>query len=79
MAPPDEARYTIEQWSEDELRVTRTVGSLDDPDVARAAFVKAAEKEPGKPLTLRRGSQVILARWTQARRRERPGLRTLRV
>lgn len=77
MQAPTEPRYTIEQWSEDELSVTRTVGDIDDPDVARAAFLKAAEKEPGKPLTLRRGSQVILARWTEARRRPRPAQRVL--
>jgi hypothetical protein len=79
MSTSGEPRYIIEQWSEDELQVTRTVGDLDDLEVAKAAFVKAAEKGPGKPLTLRRGSQMILARWTQARRRERSTSRIVQL
>ncbi len=69
--------YVVEQWSEDERRVTRTIAAADDVEVARAAFARAVRLSWGTPITLRHGPKLLVARWTETRRRARQSMRTL--
>ncbi len=74
---PDDLPYVVEQWSEDEQRVTRTIAAADDVEMARAAFTRALRQSWGTPITLRRGPKVLVARWTETRRRARQNLRAI--
>ncbi len=65
--------YLIEQWSTDEQRIVHTIATADDAEVDRTAFARAVRTTGDAPITLRHGPKVLVARWSESRRRARRG------
>ena len=54
-----ELPYRIELWDDHDTRVEELIALVADHAVARAAFVEAVRRRPGKIIILRQKSKVL--------------------
>jgi hypothetical protein len=54
-----ELPYRIELWDDRDTRVEELIALVADHAVARAAFVEAVRRRPGKVIILRQKSRVL--------------------
>jgi len=58
-AVEQELAYRIEMWDALDTHVEELIALVSDHAVARAAFVEAVRRRPGKIITLRQKSRVL--------------------
>jgi hypothetical protein len=51
--------FRLEMWDDDDARVEELIALVTDHAVARAAFVEAVRRRPGKLIILRQKSRVL--------------------
>ena len=55
----EELHYRVEMWGDLDTRIEELIALVADHAVARAAFVEAVRRRPGKVIILRQKSRVL--------------------